>query len=216
MYVDLLYRPFAVSTHSRLKAAGADIAAWLESIRVSTHSRLKAAGSKTFSKKSLATVSTHSRLKAAGPSNMGATDRRRVSTHSRLKAAGFYVWNLKVSWQVSTHSRLKAAGYTVFPSLRVAVSFNTQPPEGGWQRVALAFLFAIVSTHSRLKAAGQMEDKDNWLKRVSTHSRLKAAGRAGGQNRSSIQSFNTQPPEGGWQSGFGVWAVRSPFQHTAA
>ena len=106
MYVDLLYRPFAVSTHSRLKAAGADIAAWLESIRVSTHSRLKAAGSKTFSKKSLATVSTHSRLKAAG--------------------------------------------------------------------------------------------------------------RAGGQNRSSIQSFNTQPPEGGWQSGFGVWAVRSPFQHTAA
>ena len=122
---------------------------------VSTHSRLKAAGTRerknqdgTFS------VSTHSRLKAAGLylytgvpgagsfntqppeggwgyndkalTNMGGFNTQppeggwasvefgfrsgRVSTHSRLKAAGVYQAGMLGYQDVSTHSRLKAAG----------------------------------------------------------------------------------------------------------
>ena len=54
---------------------------------------------------------------------------------------------------VSTHSRLKAAGIV---GIRHAqeVSFNTQPPEGGWTVDLVVMLAVRVSTHSRLKAAG--------------------------------------------------------------
>ena len=56
--------------------------------RVSTHSRLKAAGAPASSIKLPMVVSTHSRLKAAGDDiNQPELDGR-VSTHSRLKAAG--------------------------------------------------------------------------------------------------------------------------------
>ena len=55
-----------VSTHSRLKAAGADVDIVLKSLRVSTHSRLKAAGQTPAEQDKIIKVSTHSRLKAAG------------------------------------------------------------------------------------------------------------------------------------------------------
>ena len=83
------------------------------------------------------------------------TDSRIVSTHSRLKAAGIKKTNGNLIVKVSTHSRLKAAGYAVKNPARRDVSFNTQPPEGGW---AGGFVghdrIVCVSTHSRLKAAG--------------------------------------------------------------
>ena len=77
-----------------------------------------------------------------------------VSTHSRLKAAGrLAVDDGRVS-VVSTHSRLKAAGIGgVYCSDR-RVSFNTQPPEGGWLKPFGVTAKITVSTHSRLKAAG--------------------------------------------------------------
>ena len=79
-------------------------------------------------------VSTHSRLKAAGSINFSDFCFTRVSTHSRLKAAGREWGDEKGEFVVSTHSRLKAAG-TQHPRLIDAnVSFNTQPPEGGWRR----------------------------------------------------------------------------------
>ena len=34
---------------------------------------------------------------------------------------------------VSTHSRLKAAGSGVIDNSKGCLSFNTQPPEGGWK-----------------------------------------------------------------------------------
>ena len=55
-------------------------------------------------------------------------------------------------------------------------SFNTQPPEGGW---------------GDLEAEGYKWD-------VSTHSRPKAAGESDLVRRLHHNSFNTQPPEGGW------------------
>ena len=55
---------------------------------VSTHSRLKAAGGRFRQSRPINRVSTHSRLKAAGAQRRQKTHRRPVSTHSRLKAAG--------------------------------------------------------------------------------------------------------------------------------
>ena len=77
-------------------------------------------------------VSTHSRLKAAGVSPDHVVDISIVSTHSRLKAAGHCPNNIPMATIVSTHSRLKAAGYRASVDFYGRHSFNTQPPEGGW------------------------------------------------------------------------------------
>jgi len=78
-----------------------------------------------------------------------------VSTHSRLKAAGVEILNACIFGTVSTHSRLKAAGSENSGSDKRLGSFNTQPPEGGWDGVKkIEMASPLVSTHSRLKAAG--------------------------------------------------------------
>ena len=122
----------AVSTHSRLKAAGDGVGGMPRPARVSTHSRLKAAGKVKLAFIEAFKVSTHSRLKAAGTVEVGrglqgncfntqppeggwirqglVTLRDWVSTHSRLKAAGWVCRILFRTCVVSTHSRLKAAG----------------------------------------------------------------------------------------------------------
>ena len=56
------------------------------------------------------------------------------------------------------------------------VSFNTQPPEGGWTRLQKKLNPFAVSTHSRPKAAGFGRLFNHITKAVSTHSRPKAAG----------------------------------------
>ena len=100
---------------------------------------------------------------------------------------------------VSTHSRPKAAGVVARISFQTTLSFNTQPPEGGWRScsnklsddlefqhtaarrrlVALilhVLLVQTVSTHSRPKAAGPKIEQSGTSVNVSTHSRPKAAG----------------------------------------
>ena len=63
--------------------------------------------------------------------------------------------DIRYGGRVSTHSRPKAAGNSGGNSAESSVSFNTQPPEGGWRsnRVADGGKY-LVSTHSRPKAAG--------------------------------------------------------------
>ena len=56
-----------------------------------------------------------------------------------------------------------------------------------------------VSTHSRPKAAGYSRRQNHGKHTVSTHSRPKAAGQKATAVGASAMSFNTQPPEGGWQ-----------------
>ena len=59
--------------------------------------------------------------------------------------------------------------------------FNTQPPEGGWNKESGARPpVYLVSTHSRLKAAGFDCFLFGFIAEVSTHSRLKAAGTISG------------------------------------
>ena len=57
-----------------------------------------------------------------------------------------------------------------------------------------------VSTHSRPKAAGDYTAGGRLGVTVSTHSRPKAAGRPKRCKFAAICRFNTQPPEGGWDS----------------
>ena len=188
-----------------------------------------------------------------------------VSTHSRPKAAGFRSIAFILRDRVSTHSRPKAAGNCTRYNSCSCVSFNTQPPEGGWSRQSstaerlqgfqhtaarrrLAYIRDIigkavrfqhtaarrrlvsslvlrgyrskfqhtaarrrleaeegvkqevkrVSTHSRPKAAGRQEASDATRALVSTHSRPKAAGKVLRTAITVTESFNTQPPEGGW------------------
>ena len=79
--------------------------------------------------------------------------------------------------EVSTHSRPKAAGNTITTCYNSLFSFNTQPPEGGWDiNVDLSFNSLSVSTHSRPKAAGGGFCVGLMGTDVSTHSRPKAAG----------------------------------------
>ena len=65
----------AVSTHSRLKAAGSDDIVAIAATDVSTHSRLKAAGKVGPNRFQAVKVSTHSRLKAAGVTRILVTPR---------------------------------------------------------------------------------------------------------------------------------------------
>ena len=96
------------------------------------------------------------------------------------------------------------------------VSFNTQPPEGGWPFCLLPFMAWLVSTHSRPKAAGVLLAAGIAALSVSTHSRPKAAGTHYGRSRKKRNGFNTQPPEGGWPCCAPTQPVRRRFQHTAA
>ena len=43
---------------------------------------------------------------------------------------------------------------------KISLSFNSQPPEGGWRADAAADMLAAVSTHSRPKAAGFSVSKE--------------------------------------------------------
>ena len=74
----------------------------------------------------------------------------------------------------------------------------------------------LVSTHSRLKAAGLAFGLFGKRWNVSTHSRLKAAGMDLTAMFHGRQSFNTQPPEGGWLIELRHLRDGVLFQHTAA
>ena len=79
------------------------------------------------------------------------------------------------------------------------MSFNTQPPEGGWRIFfAVVVCAEAVSTLSRLKAAGHGSRR-----RCTPERRFNTQPPEGGwlpapATRGTICSFNTQPPEGGW------------------
>ena len=148
-----------VSTHSRPKAAGASPLSPFSPLSVSTHSRPKAAGAGKLAHIQATVVSTHSRPKAAGALNMPTNpDATRFNSQPPEGGWGAYraaynaermfqltaarrrlvVCDLRITglFTVSTHSRPKAAGGTCRGGLAGAISFNSQPPEGGWLPVA--------------------------------------------------------------------------------
>ena len=199
MFQSLNCMMFAVSTHSRLKAAGKKYGkpcqqsmcfntqppegGWgvpvvkLHDVCCFNTQPPEGGWAKLSNIRRLASyVSTHSRLKAAGKLLLKSLGGYSVSTHSRLKAAGIVIQKRREKFEVSTHSRLKAAG----------------------NKMALEQFNEAVSTHSRLKAAGKCNINSPELQNVSTHSRLKAAGCCYVEYSKVEICFNTQPPEGGW------------------
>ena len=122
--------------------------------------------------------------------------------------------------KVSTHSRPKAAAPAAMRFLRLALSFNTQPPEGGcvpnpprqsWHRWfqhtaarrrlprfrAQLGTGAAVSTHSRPKAAANLRCSVNIIKQTFQHTAARRRLLSRHPPTLHGQSFNTQPPEGG-------------------
>ena len=99
----------------------------------------------------------------------------------------------------------------------IAHSFNTQPPEGGWQLEALKAELAEMFQHTaaRRRLVG-IALHDISFHTVSTHSRPKAAGYAALFVGIRCPGFNTQPPEGGWFRVTGTVHLPKAFQHTAA
>ena len=80
----------------------------------------------------------------------------------------------------------------------LAISFNTQPPEGGCPQIrGVGMVGQGVSTHSRPKAAAHNLPFFAFFCRVSTHSRPKAAATILTPRDMPSPGFNTQPPEGG-------------------
>ena len=77
-------------------------------------------------------VSTHSRPKAAGIPLPFEAEIDIVSTHSRPKAAGG--WNLASPFGMVKfqHTAARRRLVASVPKPSVLLSFNTQPPEGGW------------------------------------------------------------------------------------
>ena len=101
--------------------------------------------------------------------------------------------------RVSTHSRPKAAGPCCHLPDRQPCRFNTQPPEGGW--TARSSHMIAVAAFQHTAARRRLGFRDWFIGRfglVSTHSRPKAAGSGVGGFNFVFNSFNTQPPEGGW------------------
>ena len=124
-------------------------------------------------------VSTHSRPKAAGQFNwvlrrldefQHTAARRRlarslasiclaltVSTHSRPKAAGCLAVDVEIT-ALSFNTQPPEGGW-LYPRKRTyhITGFNTQPPEGGWLVFCRIVQICWVSTHSRPKAAGNSQ-----------------------------------------------------------
>ncbi len=202
----------------RLVAAYRPGRAWMF---VSTHSRPKAAGQVFYTKNQARLVSTHSRPKAAGrqdnclPLQVACFNTQPPEGGWRLNKiqAGFCVWfqhtaarrRLEASDNdgVQSHrfqhtaARRRLDGYKSVVVRTVRVSTHSRPKAAGEAECA-RLLNQLVSTHSRPKAAGCGLPVRRVGVEVSTHSRPKAAGPVHKQTVSFGNSFNTQPPEGGW------------------
>ena len=184
-------------------------------------------------------VSTHSRPKAAGAHRTASTGYcRRFNTQppeggwqmdygcghiilvfqhtAARRRLAFQLLDGLCVCAVSTHSRPKAAGQVVKEHSSIPESFNTQPPEGGWLSGGCYICPLLVSTHSRPKAAGTIIGALYIFVKVSTHSRPKAAGLSRPFMSRQQASFNTQPPEGGWEDERAAKVREWWFQHTAA
>ena len=143
-------------------------------------------------------VSTHSRPKAAAPVTRQIIKLPVVSTHSRPKAAATcHACCTCYCCRFNTQPPEGGCNRVVL-ILGVKCSFNTQPPEGGCEKSTLAkklyLMFQHTAARRRLLTATALIKRQ---KGVSTHSRPKAAALLGVSMEPEVESFNTQPPEGG-------------------
>ena len=165
-------------------------------------------------------VSTHSRPKAAGPPTVRAACMslfQHTAARRRLLAAYTpCLFRTGLFQHTAARRRLIPSqrlhqphrGFNTQPpeggwiGLRREVDFrdgfNTQPPEGGWSDVEILESIFSVSTHSRPKAAGckcaRAKSITKSFQHTAARRRLPITTTCCGW----LSSFNTQPPEGGW------------------
>ena len=140
-----------------------------------------------------------------------------VSTHSRPKAAGCTrAASIGRIFRFNTQPPEGGWDCNNFDSLSGG-SFNTQPPEGGWPRWSRLRCFLILFQHTaaRRRLAAIVYGVTALVPFQHTAARRRLELFSFLINTGKF-SFNTQPPEGGWDCR--IWFVASDtwFQHTAA
>ena len=164
-----------------------------------------------------------------------------VSTHSRLKAAGwmFIMTSHRRRRFQHTAALRRLAGCQVMQELEELPGFNTQPPEGGWNKCELLayritrfntqppeggwiLVIQLSTTHHGFNT---QPPEGGWLPSVCSSSLFSCCFNTPPPEGGWVKcgevlrprlSFNTQPPEGGWPFVNKVTDRRSRFQHTAA
>ena len=191
-----------VSTHSRPKAAGTFILTGRFNIgRVSTHSRPKAAGRlsggdvvlsecfntqppeggwKSDSGRGRLACCFNTQPPEGGwlgiPSPVTDFDVMFQHTAARRRLA-LALRRFAAVCTVSTHSRPKAAGAFAVGLYRQQFGFNTQPPEGGWEKIPEGHTINDMFQHTAAR---------------------RRLGPPADVPKNRMAGFNTQPPEGGW------------------
>ena len=169
---------------------------------VSTHSRLKAAGAMhNFGYGYYTCFNTQPPEGGWPTARTTRTKARRFNTQPPEGGWPLGAHSLYAD-RVSTHSRLKAAGPKYGRPTRCRRGFNTQPPEGGWVGLMpCVAIVNIVSTHSRLKAAGANAPVCGQCVVCFNTQPPEGGWRRKFGASLTYFCFNTQPPEGGWSDG---------------
>ena len=167
---------------------------------VSTHSRPKAAGILLIVViailKAFQLTAARRRL---GTNSVAVKSPPIVSTHSRPKAAGCDTPRRGVNRRCF-NSQPPEGGWNRLKALRIPrCGFNSQPPEGGW--ILLIVVIATLKAF-QLTAARRRLDRCKAIIRRHSLFQLTAARRrlvpTSLRPRHSLGRFNSQPPEGGW------------------
>ena len=123
---------YAVSTHSRPKAAGISADRYLEWVKFQhTAARRRLEKLKVIGFQPVKFQHTAARRRLVS-SALGTPRPKAVSTHSRPKAAGKVLANCHL-FQGGFNTQPPEGGWPLesLPKVMV-ICFNTQPPEGGW------------------------------------------------------------------------------------
>ena len=106
----------------------------------------------------------------------------------------------KTHWIVSTHSRPKAAGPCRIVRPRLFKRFNTQPPEGGWPVKRLHAAPRVEFQHTAARRRLGLQCHHLGFFRQFQHTAARRRLVPAPRTRGTMCSFNTQPPEGGWDT----------------
>ena len=191
--------PYFVSTHSRPKAAGFLVGNPFSSGKfqhTAARRRLDICWIFRFICKTFQHTAARRRLEPEWRCRGLKLEFQHTAARRRLGILGI---NIKMHFFVSTHSRPKAAGARMRLFCWSRGSFNTQPPEGGWQGNCMARLIqdcfntqppeggwtSIYPPPEFQRCFNTQPPEGGWF--VIFHI-----------NNFPL-SFNTQPPEGGWK-----------------
>ena len=149
----------------------------MQSQHVSTHSRPKAAGTSPCAYRCSIQEFQHTAARRRLVDNLRLSLSANLFQHTAARRRLGQNINTGRVLVISFNTQPPEGGWVlVFPAFASGYGFNTQPPEGGWRFIFKVPRLCRVSTHSRPKAAGHWQTRQRACRCVSTHSRPKAAG----------------------------------------